>query len=194
MSPRNYRMGKRAAAVEATRRRIIDAALREFAERGIEDTSMQAVARRADVAPGTVLNHFADVDVLAEASIGARMTELRLPTADEINNDDPLEERIAEVTRRLFAMYEATDLEYRIWTRSRSHPVMQRYEQRYNDSYTAAVITALGSEHADPRSFQVVSALIEPGFRANLAARGMSSQEAVEVAVELVVCWLRGGR
>ena len=40
-------MGKRQASVDGTKRRIIEAAVAEYSEKGIEDTSMQAVARRA---------------------------------------------------------------------------------------------------------------------------------------------------
>ena len=42
----------------ATRRRILDAALREFAERGLERARMAVVGRRAGVANGTVYWHF----------------------------------------------------------------------------------------------------------------------------------------
>ena len=42
----------------ATRRRILEAALREFAERGLERARMAVVGRRAGVANGTVYWHF----------------------------------------------------------------------------------------------------------------------------------------
>jgi AcrR family transcriptional regulator len=56
--PRSYSMGRRTQAVTATRQRILDAALALYQEQGIAAATMQDVARRADVAPGTVANHF----------------------------------------------------------------------------------------------------------------------------------------
>ena len=53
--PRAYRLGKRATQKDSTRGRIVQAAIDLYTERGISQTSMQQVARRADVAPATVL-------------------------------------------------------------------------------------------------------------------------------------------
>ena len=58
MSPRNYRMGKRAAAVVETRARIVDAARAVFAEDGFHRAAVEEVARRADVARATVYYQF----------------------------------------------------------------------------------------------------------------------------------------
>ena len=52
-------MAKAAGSKAATRRRILDAAVGEFAERGLEGARMAAVGRRAGVANGTVYWHFA---------------------------------------------------------------------------------------------------------------------------------------
>ena len=49
----------------ATRERILDAALACYRERGIGATSLQAVARRAEVSAATVLNHFGSAEELA---------------------------------------------------------------------------------------------------------------------------------
>ena len=71
----------------------------------------------------------------------------------------------------------------------------EQYEQWYQQTYGAALAAALGPEHTDPRAFQVVSALIDPGFRAGLLERGLSQQDAVRETVVLVLAWLdqRGG-
>src|SRR5437667_321820 len=54
MAPRRYSLGKRAQAVEDTRRRIVDATFDLHNEKGVLNTSMQDVAERADVAPRTI--------------------------------------------------------------------------------------------------------------------------------------------
>lgn len=65
---RPYRMGKRAASTEATRQRIVDAALRLWRERWYEEITMREVAATAGVALQTVVNHFgAKEDIFAAA-------------------------------------------------------------------------------------------------------------------------------
>jgi AcrR family transcriptional regulator len=184
-------MGKRAASVEATRQRIRQAALAEYAETGVADASMQSIARRADVAPGTVLYHFPDPDALAEEVIAASRDAMDVPTVDTLDATAPLDERIAWLTTELFRVYAGTDLEYQAYSRSRDHPVMRRHEDWYAGVYGTVLAAALGPELADARSFQVVSALIDPGFRASLVDRGMSDDDAVDETVRLVVGWLR---
>jgi AcrR family transcriptional regulator len=190
MSPRPYNLGRRAASVEQTKQRIRDAALREYAETGIAEASMQSIARRADVSPGTVTYHYPNPERLAEEVIAARTEAMHVPTAEAMDVHAPLEVRIRWLTRELFRVYEDTDLEYRTWMRSRELPVMRTYETWYAEVYAAALAAALGPEHADPRTFQVVSALIDPGFRGSLLARGLSQDEAADETVRLVVAWL----
>ncbi|MEV4561005.1 helix-turn-helix domain-containing protein [Kitasatospora sp. NPDC049285] len=65
MSPRSYRMGQRQADVDETRARIVEAARRHLAETGA--LSLDAVARRADVARATVYYQFGSRTGLLEA-------------------------------------------------------------------------------------------------------------------------------
>lgn len=191
MSPRPYNMGKRAASVELTRRRIREAALLEYAESGVAQASMQSIAHRADVAPGTVIYHYPDPDALADEVIAERRDAMAFPTLEALDPLAPLDQRIGWLTRELFRVYEATDLEYHAWMRSREHPVMRRYEQWYEEAYAAALAATLGPVGRDPRAFQVVSALVDPGFRGSLIARGLSHDDAVDETVRLVLAWLR---
>lgn len=190
MSPRSYRMGKRAASVQETQGRIRAAALAEYADTGIEAASMQAIARRADVAAGTVLYNYPDPAELAADVIARRIEEVKVPTVQDMDMDTPVRQRIAWLTREMFRVYAATDLEYQTWMRSRDHPVMRRYERWYNDAYAAVLAAALGPSHSLPRAFQVISALIDPGFRASLLARGMSEEQSAATAAQLAVAWL----
>ncbi|MFF2123275.1 TetR/AcrR family transcriptional regulator [Kitasatospora sp. NPDC058184] len=81
MSPRSYRMGQRQAEVDETRARIVAAARAHLAETG--GVSLDAVARRADVARATVYYQFgskaglleAVCDALAEQGGMARLAE-----------------------------------------------------------------------------------------------------------------------
>src|SRR5687768_18615373 len=60
-------MDKRRAAVEETRRRIVEATLALHSEKGAFGTSWQDIAHRADVSVGTVYKHFPSLDELVPA-------------------------------------------------------------------------------------------------------------------------------
>ncbi len=73
------RPNRNVARGEATRGQLIAIATRMFAERGYEDTSIQAVLREAGVSRGSLYHHFASKEALFEAvaeeletSVGAR--------------------------------------------------------------------------------------------------------------------------
>ena len=69
MSPRPYRLGARSAAIAETRARVIAAARDMFTEDGFHKVSLDAVARRADVARGTVYHQFGSKVGLLEAVV-----------------------------------------------------------------------------------------------------------------------------
>src|ERR1700751_719896 len=62
---------KRAAQGRATREQLIEVATRLFAERGYEDTSIEAVLAAAGVSRGALYHHFAGKDALFEAVLEA---------------------------------------------------------------------------------------------------------------------------
>ena len=66
--PRTYTMRARAAAVEETRRRILDATFALSSDRLISDINLDAVARRAEVSVQTVLRQFGSRAGLFEAT------------------------------------------------------------------------------------------------------------------------------
>ncbi len=189
MSPRAYRMTRRADAVDRTRQRILEAALAEYAESGIEGTSMQAVARRADVASGTVLYHYPTPDDLVDAVLQNSVRAMAPPMADDIDPTAPLFERILTLTSEMFRVYRNTDLEYRAWLKSREHPAMKHWEQWYYQIYGEALTKALGDRAADPGALQIASALVDPSFRASLLMRGFTEEQAIEQTVRLVMAW-----
>jgi AcrR family transcriptional regulator len=61
------RPNKNVARGEATRAQLVAIATRMFAERGYEDTSVEAVLREAGVSRGSLYHHFASKEALFEA-------------------------------------------------------------------------------------------------------------------------------
>jgi AcrR family transcriptional regulator len=79
MTQRKYVMRERAAAVEATRRRILEATSACHREQGMVVAGIEDVARRAGVAVGTVHRHYPTLDNLIGACGAVFMERFALP-------------------------------------------------------------------------------------------------------------------
>ena len=187
---RSYNMGKRQAAVEETKRRIIEAAAAEYATSGIEGTSMQAVARRADVASGTVLYHYETPDDLVEAVVASWLSEMKPPSADSIDPGQPIETRVSILVSELFALYQRSEVAYQVWAMSAHHPVLLRYSDWWDENVSSMLEVALGDHLANGETAAVVSALIDPFFRGTLLSRGIGPERVTEIATHLVLVTL----
>ena len=78
---RSYSMELRAAAAEATRERILEAAAELFLEAWYDDVTIAKIAERAGVSGQTVINHFGGKEQLAAATherVGEQITSLPL--------------------------------------------------------------------------------------------------------------------
>ncbi|TXL57466.1 TetR/AcrR family transcriptional regulator [Aeromicrobium terrae] len=86
---RTYTMGARAEAVQATRRRILEACMELSADRLISDISLDAVAATAGVSVQTVLRQFGSRSDLFEDAVTFAneviAAERHLPEADDVD-------------------------------------------------------------------------------------------------------------
>jgi AcrR family transcriptional regulator len=86
---RPYRMGARAAAAEATRTKIVEAAIKAFLATWYDEVTLRHVADEAGVALQTVVNHFGTKEQLFAAGVEAlhpRIEALRnTATADDLD-------------------------------------------------------------------------------------------------------------
>lgn len=83
MAPRRYRMGARSAAVAATRARIVSAAMRLHAERGVTGTGWDDIADAAGTSTATVYRHFPTLAVLVPACARVVFDLIAPPTVEE---------------------------------------------------------------------------------------------------------------
>ena len=100
MTTRVYRQSARAAASEATRERILDAALELFLVSWFDDVSLRDIAAEAGVALQTVVNHFGTKDALFVAGVERYSRSIR-DIRDAAAPDD-----VAGAARLLAADYE----------------------------------------------------------------------------------------
>src|SRR5947209_15122010 len=77
MKSRGYNMGARAAAAEATRQQIVEAAQRLFFEHWYDAVTLALIAREAGVSAQTVLNHFGDKEGVFDAVVDHASGELQ---------------------------------------------------------------------------------------------------------------------
>lgn len=187
--PRPYRLGVRAQQKAATRRRIIEAAAAIYQERGISGTTMPEVARRADVAPGTVVNHFPSSDALSQAVVDDLVGSLQLPSPETLLGIDTTVERIARLTRELFAFYERSNPWYQVYAREPAVPAWSEAKAAFYRDFDRLVRTALG-EHSSDSSVTTVSAVIGGGFYSTLRSQGLASDAAADLAIDLLEPWL----
>jgi AcrR family transcriptional regulator len=185
--PRTYRLGNRAAAVETTRRRILDATVALHAEKGALATTWQDIARRADVAVGTVFYHFPSLDELLPACTGHGLHHHPPPTPEIFDGTESLAERIAVLTRALFAFYEKA-VPWLRWFRDTPDvpALMARLAERREAGRKALIGVALGSG-ADEQFIRVTVALTSFSAWQSWLSAGVTSELAADLVSEMLL-------
>ena len=105
---RRYQLRKRADAMEATRRRITEAAVELHGTLGPARTTMTAVAERAGVQRQTLYRHFADEQELLAACSAHFATRHPWPDAERWRAIADPAERLRIALDELYAWYEIT--------------------------------------------------------------------------------------
>lgn len=197
MSPRPYSMRTRSAAVEQTRRRIVEAAMAAHAELGIAATSVHDVAERADVAVGTVYRHFPRLEDLVAACGGAARELLDLPTRDRVvalfrgvrRREDRVERLISEVAR----LYEPGAIGFvRLREARETLSYLAQAHEEWEGAIDALVDEALRPLRVGDRKRREVRALLDARLWQVLAERGLSTSDAEMALQRLVLCVLAG--
>ena len=88
-------MNKRVQQAEATRKRLIDTALRLFAAQGFAATSTREIAREAGVSEGLIFHHFpTKIELLRGVAEHHAMIPNRIKTMMAGNDDEPAASRM----------------------------------------------------------------------------------------------------
>lgn len=193
--PRTYNLGRRAEPKAETRARIVAAAVEIYRDRGLAGASNLAIARAADVAPATVRNHFPGPGDLARAVFDALIADLRIPTPAIFEGASDLRARITRLAEELAAFYERSQSWWRAY--EREPELIQAWgggvDQYYAD-IDRLMRAALGELSDDEPSVSVVAAVIGPPTFFALRGRGLSSDDAVRLSLELAIPWLEARR
>ena len=189
--PRPYKLGRRAEPKATTRSRIVTAALAIYRDRGLAGASNLAIAKAADVAPATVRNHFPDQTDLARAVFDALLVELRIPDPAIFDGAADLAGRVSRLAGELASFYERSEPWWRAY--EREPELISAWSGGVNEYYAdieRLMRVALGELSADELSLSVIASVIGPPTFFALRGRGLSSDEAVRLSLELVLPWL----
>jgi AcrR family transcriptional regulator len=131
MAPRTYNQDRRAESAAETHKRIRVAARALYRERGISGTTTAAIAQRADVARGTILNHFGSGDGLLEAVLDDITTELEWPDEWIQDGVEPEAERIRRYVDAMFRFFVRSEADWPALAGDLDHPSLRKREAEY---------------------------------------------------------------
>jgi AcrR family transcriptional regulator len=188
--PRSYRLGERTAQVQATRDRIVEAAVELYTEVGISAATMREIGVRADVAPGTLRNHFAAREDLDRAMVERLTAGLQLPDLSIFDGALTIEDRLERVIRAGAVFMEQGRRLYRMWLRE---PMLAgpwaAKGSEYGARWDELMRTALGPLADDEDAMAILRAVIHPSFFDSVRAGRRSTGEASALVTALVVPW-----
>jgi AcrR family transcriptional regulator len=187
MAPRTYTLKRRAEAATATRRRIVDATRELYRENGISGTTLTAVADRADVARGTILNHFGTSDGLLEAVMDVIVTELEYPDERVQDGAGSRSERIRRYVDAMFRFFVRSEADWPAFSRDMDLPILKRREAEYY-AVAARLFAATFGDLANDRYVAAAArAYVNYAPLDDLRAAGLSLDEAITLVGDTLV-------
>lgn len=180
-------MGVRAEQAARTRERILDAAVACYRERGIGATSLQAIARRAEVSAATILNHFGSADELARIVIGRLAADLRIPDDRDWTGLDR-EERVRHLVREMFAFYERSASWFEAFrSELGSDQTLREGEAAFWQAISDLFGRTFGAALGIPRIRGAVFGLTHPATFTSLTTAGLSVDDASDLVADALV-------
>jgi len=136
-----------------TRSRLLAAAAELFAERGVESTTIGAIAEHADRTSGALYDHFGGKDGVLFALLDTWVVDLSAVIGAELTTATTLEERLGVLWRNVSAPAVGDGrwiaLELELWVHSSRNPTAHEHlARRYRGAWRGIVELAGRSEDA----------------------------------------------
>jgi AcrR family transcriptional regulator len=187
MAPRRYTQRGRAESAAETERRIRAAALELYRQRGVAATTLQAIAARADVARGTVLNHFGSGDGLLEAVLDEIVAKIRYPDEQLQEGAESESERIRRYVDAMFRFYVRGEEDWPAFSRDLDLPILKAREAHYY-AIVARLYAATFLDLAEDRIVGAATrAYVNFAPLHDLRAAGLSLDEAIDVVADTLI-------
>ena len=198
--PRPYRFRRRAESIEATRRRIAEAAFELHSLIGPAQTTIAGVAERAGVERATVYRHFPDDISLFRACIAHGIGAHPFPDPTRWSSVDDPGERLRAGLGEMYAYYRGTEA---IWVNVlRDLPRLPTFQQAnaeagvfaYFDRVRETLVKGwrIKGRNANARRRLLNAAIghaVEfPTWHSLTQTHGLTDEEAVEATVTLIRC------
>jgi AcrR family transcriptional regulator len=188
---RKYEMRKRAASVEETRRRIVEAAVELHEQVGPARASLSSIAERAGVERQTYYRHFPDERSLFSACSGLWVERNPLPDASRWREIENPEARLRRGLREIYAYYETNETMLASVIRdSEVHAVTREMVDQGIGPAMTAFSTALAAGWATSRKTRAAIdlALGFHTWRSLVRGSGLSPAQAADLMAEIVRC------
>jgi AcrR family transcriptional regulator len=192
VAPRRYKLNRRAESSATTRRRILDAAKELLQEVGVPGASLTAIARRADVARGTILNHFGSWDGLLGAVLDDILELLEVPDERILDGLEDRDARIRAFVEAMVAFQERSEAWWPIFQHEMDRPAVRQRDAYYWESFARLQAAALGPELADDAAAgAAIVALSHPSTAGTFSwayrRAGMDPEQARTLIADLAV-------
>jgi AcrR family transcriptional regulator len=199
VAPRRYTQRKRADSADATRARVVAAAMDLYRERGVAATTLAAIAERADVARGTVVHHFGGADGVLDAVAEQVLVNLEMPDERILEGIETDARRARAFITAMVRFFERSAAWWPVFESVMQRPGLQAREADYWAGLGQLQAAALGPElAADQVAMTAIGALIHPGtlgsFLWVLETSGIEADERAEIVVDLALAYLQRRR
>jgi AcrR family transcriptional regulator len=184
---RAYTLKRRAERQEATRRRIVEAAIELHQTIGPAATTVTDVAERAGVGRVTVYRHFPDELALARACSGLYFERHPPPDVEGWREIADPRRRLGAALDETYAYHRATEaMMAHVLADARDHEVMAPYHAywRRAGETLVAPFQARGARRAMLRA-GIAVALSFDTWRTLVREQGLAHEQAVDVALRL---------
>jgi AcrR family transcriptional regulator len=187
MAPRKYSLGQRATSVAATRGRILVAAGELYREQGVGATTLHAVAERADVSRGTVVNHFGGVDELLAAVADEVIGFARMPDEGILDGAAHAEDRIRRYTAAILAFYDAGNEWWPVVEPVLDRPVMRTRMEAYEAALGRLQNAAFGPLATDRLVMATANGFVHWAVLGTMRSMGASLEEVIEAVGDAIL-------
>lgn len=198
MAPRAYRLGRRGESAAATRERIVDAAAALYQAHGVNQTTLQAIADRADVSRGTILHHFGGTGGVLDAVAERILVTLELPDERVFDGASDDEARLRAYVEAIVEFFQRSTGWWAVFVTEITRPELKAREAAYYEQMGRLQAIALGSLAEDRDVNVVVGSLIHPGtiggFIWVMEQAGFGAAESVDAIADVVVAYVERAR
>jgi AcrR family transcriptional regulator len=189
---RKYELKARAESQRETRDRIAQATAELHEQKGVAQTTVAEIARRAGVTRLTVYNHFPDLDALLPACAGHYESLHPIPDLGEALAQAEPGERLRGVLVRLYGWYRETEPMYgKLFSDRATVPELDRFLSRNIDRMQAELADDLAGGFGvrgqrAKRTVALIRLALDFWTWRRLAREGLDDEAAADAMAEVV--------